>query len=526
MPGIDHRSFGAPRPLRTRFGLTIVVLLATAVSAETVLPLGSRLAVCFPPEAPVYGDAIAEGPGPLREGQFVWSPPALLADYVGEIFYPPLSTRLMTRSLNRKLEARLEAFRQQRSTLLNALADQLVALQGADGATREGELRAFAALQNPRIAALEHEADELRRLFIAGGLLQFSVDWSRSREWKIGTTRFANDQADKEAQFQVIRAAAYYENGFTIEQRGLLVELAAELRVQARAAQPIPRSRTTDPAAMFFSPAMSRLRLPRNATPELIALLGRFNRLKSDLKQQLRETVCEEDRAASEQRSAAFAALAERQWPRLVELEKLADEVRAAMAVIPPQPLRLGPSIPAELKERIAAYERDRRKLIADFEQTLRTAMDLHRLKVSLRPANERERKELARRLAEDRISIRAQVAQKFHEASREQYEEMRRRYDAIQEELNAIAAENLDEETGRPLTAETLLRSHRAAEERFNTFGREEVIYRGYRVAMLMPGLSPEQRRLLFGSALVGLAQPLPVGEPMPTGAQPTPRS
>jgi hypothetical protein len=42
----------------------------------------------------------------------------------------------------------------------------------------------------------------------------------------------------------------------------------------------------------------------------------------------------------------------------------------------------------------------------------------------------------------------------------------------------------------------------------------------------MLMPGLSPEQRRLLFGFARVGLAQPLPAGEPLPTGSQPVPRS
>jgi hypothetical protein len=42
-------------------------------------------------------------------------------------------------------------------------------------------------------------------------------------------------------------------------------------------------------------------------------------------------------------------------------------------------------------------------------------------------------------------------------------------------------------------------------------------VIYTNYRIAMLQPGLSPEQRRLLFGYALIGLAQPLPHGEPMP---------
>lgn len=37
---------------------------------------------------------------------------------------------------------------------------------------------------------------------------------------------------------------------------------------------------------------------------------------------------------------------------------------------------------------------------------------------------------------------------------------------------------------------------------------------YRDYQVAVLLPGLSPEQRRLLFDAAVEGLALPLPAGE------------
>ncbi len=88
------------------------------------------------------------------------------------------------------------------------------------------------------------------------------------------------------------------------------------------------------------------------------------------------------------------------------------------------------------------------------------------------------------------------------------------------------IAAGQSDPETGRPLTAETLLRSYSTAMERFDTFGREEVIYQGYRTAMSMPGLSAGQRRLLFGAAVIGLAQPLPAGETIPTEPHPVPRS
>jgi hypothetical protein len=514
------------RRLRARVGLALGILLAADSVAETVLPLGSRLAVCFPPAAPVFGDAIPDGGLPLRQGQFVWSPPELLADYVNETFYPPLSTRLIARSLSPRLEARLEAYRVRRSTLLGELADQMLTLQGAEAATRESELRAFAAQQNPRILMLEREAEALRRALIDGGLLQSSVDWSVSRNWRIGAIRQGNDQAEKEAQFQVIRAAAYYESGFTIEQRGLLLELAAELQVRARAARPIPQPRSDDPAAIYFSPAMSRFRLPTNATPRLTALLGRFNGLKSEIKQELREEVFEQDRAAPRERASAFEALAERTEPRLAELERIADEIRAEMAVIPRPRLRAGPQLPPELALQIETYRQHRREFIEEFEQAVRTAMDLHRSKISVRPVNEKGRAELARMLAEDRISLRAKVAQTFRTEQRERYDEMHRRHRSIQEHLKVVAAGKSDGETGEPLTAETLLRGYTDAEERFNAFGREEVIYRGYWHAMMMPGLSPEQRRLLFGSAWVGLAQPLPAGEPMPTGSQPTPRS
>ena len=36
------------------------LLLAAVCRGETVLPLGARMAVCFPPPAPVFGDVMAE----------------------------------------------------------------------------------------------------------------------------------------------------------------------------------------------------------------------------------------------------------------------------------------------------------------------------------------------------------------------------------------------------------------------------------------------------------------------------------
>jgi hypothetical protein len=178
------------------------------------------------------------------------------------------------------------------------------------------------------------------------------------------------------------------------------------------------------------------------------------------------------------------------------------------------------------LLARIEDDHRDRRQFIDEFNQTMRTAANLVPIpRVSSREPED-VRIQLARKLAEDRTAMRIRVARSFQEATAERFETMRVRFEAIQADLNLVAAGQFDPETGRPLTAETLLRGYSMAMERFDTFGREEVIYRGYRTAMLMPGLSAGQRRLLFGAASVGLAQPLPYGEYFPRETQPVPQS
>lgn len=96
----------------------------------------------------------------------------------------------------------------------------------------------------------------------------------------------------------------------------------------------------------------------------------------------------------------------------------------------------------------------------------------------------------------------------------------LEQRHQAIRQALETIAATVVDPRTGRPLPVDTLLRQHVATLEAFEHFGRVSAIYGHYRVAMLQPGLSPEQRRLLLGHALAGLAQPLPFGEPLPRRA------
>ena len=82
---------------------------------------------------------------------------------------------------------------------------------------------------------------------------------------------------------------------------------------------------------------------------------------------------------------------------------------------------------------------------------------------------------------------------------------------EGIRRDLADYARTHPDQATGLPADPDALLRQFNEAAERFQSIGRQEAIYGNYRIAMLEPGLSPEQRRLLFNAALVGLAQPLP---------------
>lgn len=513
-----------------RFAVGIAVGLlgmATPASAQSELPpiMVTPLPVCFPPVAPVLGDEILNE---LPSGGRRWSrgAPVELADFVGEWFYPALSSRLMEADVGRRLTARLDAYRNTRAGLLNELTEKLVTLNQSDGAARLATLQELAAAQRPRIQALEKEADELRRDLINGGFMDWSVHWNRDRGWRVGNTRFAGEIFEQEARFQVVRAAAFYYDGILPEQRALLLESAMGLRARARAIRPPPPTRKEDPRAMFFSPATTRLRLPANLSPALTEKIGHYNREKAELKNELRDAVLAHDSSWSIRRNQALTDLAERQEPRLAALDRLAEEIRAGLSAVRAAPLAAPPQIPPSLIQRIEGYNRDRRTLMREFENAVQAAeqsIERPQLDRSM-PTDEREAR--VRQYAAERAAVREKVSTQFQESAKERLDEMKQRYISIREDLGLVASAQFDRETGKPLDADSLLRTYTAAMEKYDALGREEVIYRGYRMAMLLPGLSREQRRLLFNAVMVGLAQPLPASELAPRGQQPEFRS
>lgn len=473
-------------------------------------------AVFFPPHAPIYGAAIAEGHSSaarLIGGRRLVAPDGM-ADFVCDPFYPALSTRLFQLELNAGLEARLQGYRAKRLDQVNALLNQFVTLHDLPPETQEQQLREFAQTQTPALVALEAEADRLRDELLADGLRN-RIDWNAGRRWKLGTIKAGANGADAEAEFQIVRAMAFYQKGLAPPQRGLLRELAIELEGIARKARGLP-GRRGESDAMFFSPETARFRLPGNLSPELREKIGIYNGQKAELKRELRETIASLEKASATERTRAFEALADKQWPQIGTMEQLADEIRPLLAshfvVAAPSP---PPWIPPSMLETIRAYNEDRDTYFGELRLQMERAVE-RVPRPDLTGAGD-ERIQRQREFVTKQTEARQRATIEFQKEHAARFALLEQRYKAIREGLTIIAEKQTEQKTGRKLNADTLLRQYSASMEEFDTFGRAAVIYTNYRLAMLQPGLSPEQRRLLFGYALIGLAQPLPHGELMP---------
>ncbi len=467
--------------------------------------------VFFPPTPPIIGAPIAnQATGYPRSihGRRM-TPPDGMAAFVAEPFYPALSTRLFVPKLSKSIEVRLHAYRTSRDQETSLLLNQLGPNDAATDSIDEAALRAFAAEQTPRLAALELEAERLRVDLISDWFWRNRIDWNNSRRWKLDPRKGHTDAAEAEAQFQVVRAAAYYQAGLLPAQRGLLRELAIELQDGARRARGQPGNRA-DSDAIFFSPETTRFRLPPNASPRLRERLGAYNGRKAVLKRELHDTVIAQDRAGGSSRATAYEALADKQWPEIVALEQLAEEMRTELSGrLTPAPPPAPPWVPARLIEEIHSYNADR--------EVYFTEMKLHADQAAAQVPHEVDDEGGESRFRAKQVEVRRAAMLEFRRLQAERYDKLELRYKGIRESLSIISQNQVDRKTGQPLNADTLLRVHSASLAEFDTFGRESVLYTHYRIAMLQPGLSPEQRRLLFGYALMGLAQPLPYGEVMP---------
>ena len=436
-----------------------------------------------------------------------------LAAFVGDLFYPLLAARLAANDLPKEVRAELQAYRAAILELQNELRSRITALKDTAPAQKEQE---FAALQAPRILDLETVAEKLRTDLHRTGLVD-----GRTEE-KIGTgidgppPPPGHDPTlppmDPRRESKIVRGAAFFQEGLSPAQRRLLLETAGELETVAN-----PNSVTSLPGQegwlLSFSPESARIRLVSNLPAPLAKKISEYVSAKSTLKSDLRDALLTRLTSSHLSRVAALQELAGTQTPRLAALELLAEEIRRALATLPNQPgPPVSPDLPPELLSRVSAYRGHKLEVLKTLyamltaanqftspaapgspglnalpwmrDGTSQTEVPPGKLRISTEDFN-RTQARLLGELNKEQAGIREAFAEYYRTAN-------------LPMDRKSINDLLKDFETSRQ---------------------KQEIWdkYRDYQTAVLQPGLSPEQRRLLFAAAVEQLSLPLPAGEKIP---------
>ena len=442
----------------------------------------------FPPNPPTLGTEIRLFyPAPTG-----MPAPSELAAYVNEPFYPVLGVRLAAEDLPRRLQLGLATYRTAKVELQNELRLKVARLTEADAATRQQELAMLARVQAPRIAELEETAAQLRiDLQRSGvyGMLEGRGDWNESRSWRLDSKR--NEKAPPDTarmEFEVMRAAVCYQDGLSPAQRRLVREIAMELQAEIRqSGEPVPARK--DVFEFFFSPETARIRVPTDLPAGLAGRIAAFVAEKTKLKAELRDALRSYDEASADARTRVLKQLAASQAPQIAALEERAEDIRQGLASVPNMP---GPPAPPPLPDELAARISVYRSHKADLLQVLRAA---------LAPPTPSDHSR------EKTVPVQEQAAA-FNREHAAQFAELTAEKDGIRKALAQFVRSG------------EVMRDRKSINdllEEFENSRQEQEVwerYRDYQAAVLLPGLSPEQRRLLFDAAVEKLALPLPAGE------------
>lgn len=469
------------------------------------IPRPTPVAICFPPAPPPLGRPIPRtlnAPGRTAA-------PEELAPFINEPFYPQLSTRLLTRSLTNEQRQQLESYQKSKRAAQAELRAELERLRDAEPAARRDALAAFARRQTPGLIELEKTAEKLRADLGASGR-----GWDDLREWHLTDNDRRGFSPVELAQ--VVRSYAYYRTGLTDGQRRLLREIVLELLMAGESAE----KATANQPFVFFQPELARVTLPTDIPPELAAKIAGYQTKKALVKKELFDAVRNGDGARLGFLRNPLRSLAAKHTTQLAELEALADAIRAGLAEHAPaeRPPERSP-LPAALTERLVMLLRNRDE--AERDATVRVdasikanaslpvrvsyRFDGDGLRFVLVPA--RSRGPASRDTAEKIEALRAELSDVAETFGRRMAELINER-DAIRREAGeAIGTTNVAKIDAALNTA------NRVAVLKLN-----QDAYGEYRVAVFEPGLSPEQRRLLFDAAIVRLGLPLPRAELQPT--------
>jgi hypothetical protein len=467
----------------------------------------------FPPAPPPLESEIPLL-APLDSG-----PPAdpELSGFVGEIFYPFLGVRLAYGELLKAQRAQILAYRDAKVALQGQLRLRILALKDADPATREAQLAALAAQQAPKIADLAAAAEKIRsdlkQIRLLGVPVEFT-DLNEKSDWRERAAAAPEtDPAEIRSQGDAFRGVAFYQEGLSPDQRYLLFENSIDLEAKARGP-----STEVPPGfrQIYFSPETSRIRIPADLPGALEAKIDAYTASRKALMAEIQDALRTSQDLTIGSRTDVMAKLAAAQAPRFAELETVAEEIRRGLAGLPNPPgPPVGKLLPPELTARIAAYRIHKVEL-------------LRKLRSMLAEPTPPVRADNASQGPQSGDPVAGALAWMHDGSSRTEVQSTELRvtvgeFDRMQTEL--IGALGKEENGIREALADYARSTNGATDKRsindllkdFENARQQQEIwdkYRDYQTAVLMPGLTPGQRRLLFEAGVEQLDLPLPAGE------------
>lgn len=492
----------------------VVPMLAGAeVRSSSAQSTGGLEWMFFPPAPPALGAEVSVAAASRRS-----STPEVLRAFVTEPFYAQLAARVVHVSgepdrkelLETEEFVRLDFFLGLRSALIGEIYERFDPILKLAPKVRPEAFASVAQAQQARFEEMEQTAEWLRKH------LARTDSWDEHRRWRLNRGEL---QLPREKTFvleyEVVRAAAYYQEGFSPEQRWLIRELAIEMNEAIATEGRLVESELV----FFFSPDTARILRPRDAPVELEALIASYIAQKRRLKDELREIIYRSDAQLVPQlRAETVRELSGAQVGAIAGLEAVAEEIRTGIARLPDYRRFVGGvRLSAALEERLVAFSASAKQIEKD-----RNTYIVQRLR------EERAGKTGGiDREALNATVVRARAAFELEQSDRLMAHE--RMVDALFADLAAALP---------PEERVRLNGSPEVAVRDFLERRNEQDGYADYDLAVLEPGLSAPQRRLLLGAALSRLRQftPPPVlqptdppgtligpGEKLPRGSRPT---
>jgi hypothetical protein len=444
-----------------------------------------------------------------------------LAEFVSDLFYPMLADRLAARSLSKTMRAELQTYRTAKLELQNQLRSRIADLADAPPLQKEQELGALAVSQRPRIAELEALAEKIRADLLPAGLFGAPVEPKNltkdDRPREPPARESDPPLPDAWLQAQALRIAAFYGEGLSAAQRRLLLEAPGPIEGDPNS-NAISEEAARDGWLLSFSPETARIHLTANLPAPLARKISEYAGTKQALKEELREVLQAHATSRSNRRTAALRELAATQAQRIAALEPLAEEIRRELARLPnppgPPP---APSLPPELAARIASYRAHKIELLKTLYAMLTGVARPPAQDAGTASADKGSPLATGPWLQDDTAQTRVQSIQL--KVSRGEFNSAQNRLLADLNKEQAGIREALAEyfrTTNQPMDRKSindLLKDFETSRQKQEIWDK----YRDYQTAVLMPGLAPEQRRLLFDAAVEHLGLHLPAGERVP---------